>query len=64
MPATGHDDMATTQRYINEAQTFEPEPFPAVPSFGLGFGVSAAPSLRSPYFSRAEERPQGDSNPR
>jgi Phage integrase family len=32
MRAAGHDDLATTQRYINEAQTFEPatfgEPFP------------------------------------
>ena len=35
MRAAGHDDLRTTQRYINEAQTFEGssfgEPFPPVP---------------------------------
>ena len=35
MRAAGHDDLRTTQRYINEAQTFDPEgfgtPFPDVP---------------------------------
>jgi len=43
--AAGHDDLATTQRYINEAQTFEGvrfgEPFPPVALSALvGFGVS------------------------
>ena len=43
--AAGHDDLATTQRYINEAQTFEGvrfgQPFPPVALSALvGFGVS------------------------
>ena len=48
--AAGHDDLATTQRYINEAQTFEGvrfgQPFPPVAlsslvGFGLSFGFLA-----------------------
>ena len=46
--AAGHEDLRTTQRYINEAQTFEGasfgEPFPAVPlallsNFGSNNGL-------------------------
>ncbi len=71
--AAGHDDLRKTQRYINEAQTFEGEafgaPFPAIAlatlsSFGAGFGVSAVPDVRHPAFSAATLRPQGESNPR
>jgi hypothetical protein len=29
---TGHDDLRTTQRYINEAQTFAAEAFDVSPS--------------------------------
>jgi hypothetical protein len=67
--AAGHDDLRTTQRYINEAQTFEVdafgEPFPAIAlatlsSFGLGFGVSAVPALRYPAYPTQTERPDVD----
>ena len=71
--AAGHDDLRTTQRYINEAQTFEGErfgePFPSVPlatlsHFGRSFGFSAVENARSPLFLRVDERPQRESNPR
>jgi integrase len=67
--AAGHDDLRTTQHYINEAQTFEGEafgePFPAIAlstlsSFGSGFGVSAVPDLPHPAFLATESCPQGD----
>jgi integrase len=68
--AAGHDDLRTTQRYINEAQTFEGEnfgePFPTLPldalcRFGSGFGVSAVENPPRPYFSQEQERPQRES---
>jgi hypothetical protein len=68
--AAGHDDLRTTQRYINEAQTFEGErfgqPFPSVPlatlsRFGQSFGLSAVDNARSPLFPRVDERPQRES---
>jgi integrase len=50
----GHDDLATTQRYINEAQTFEPEtfgePFPALPSCGLGSAFRLCLRRHRPIF--------------
>jgi hypothetical protein len=67
--AAGHDDLRTTQRYINEAQTFEAEafgePFPAIAlatlsSFGAGFGVSAVPDVRHPAFPAEKQRPYVD----
>ncbi|MGD0678195.1 MAG: site-specific integrase, partial [Polyangiaceae bacterium] len=71
--AAGHDDLATTQRYINEAQTFEGvlfgQPFPpvaisALVGFGLSFGVLATAMADGVGFSHESLRPQGDSNPR
>ena len=71
--AAGHDDLRTTQRYINEAQTFEGprfgEPFPAVPlsappTFGSTIGFLAVENAGRTCFSGQEQRPQGDSNPR
>jgi hypothetical protein len=68
--AAGHDDLRTTQRYINEAQTFEGsrfgEPFPAVKlsalsNFGLNIGFLAVANARHPYFPGQEQRPQGES---
>jgi len=68
--AAGHDDLRTTQRYINEAQTFEGtrfgEPFPSIPlsaltNFGVNIGFLAGQGALPPYFPRTEERPQGDS---
>jgi integrase len=73
MRAAGHDDLRTTQRYINEAQTFDPEgfgiPFPSVPlerfsdlgGFGSSFGVSAAVLAQSSHKQAVSWRPQGDS---
>jgi integrase len=71
--AAGHDDLATTQRYINEAQTFEGvrfgEPFPlvalsALVGFGLSFGFLATAMASGACLSGNPLRPQGDSNPR
>ncbi|MGA2448107.1 MAG: site-specific integrase [Polyangiaceae bacterium] len=71
--AAGHDDSKTTQRYINEAETFEGqsfgEPFPTVPLsllsiFGSNSGFVAVGNSRTQGFSRANERPQRDLNPR
>ena len=70
--AAGHDDLATTQRYINEAQTFEGvrfgQPFPPVPisalvGFGLSFGVLATAMADGVGFSHESLRPQGESTP-
>jgi len=76
MRAAGHDDLRTTQRYIKEAQTFDPQgfgtPFPAIPlelfsdlgGVGSSFGISAA-EIAGPRRKQARSlRPQGDSNPR
>jgi integrase len=61
MRAAGHDDLRTTQRYINEAQTFEGpsfgEPFPTVPLellsiFGSNTVSAAQYSVPNPLFSR------------
>jgi len=69
--AAGHDDLATTQRYINEAQTFEGasfgEPFPpvafsALMGFGFNFGFLATAMAGGACFSAEPLRPQGDSN--
>jgi hypothetical protein len=74
MRAAGHDDLRTTQRYINEAQTFDFEgfgtPFPDVPlelfsdlgGFGSSFAVSAAVLSRSSQKQAGSLHPQGDSN--
>jgi integrase len=70
--AAGHDDLATTQRYINEAQTFEGvlfgQPFPpvaisALVGFGLSFGVLATAMADGVGFSHESLRPQGGSTP-
>ena len=73
MRAAGHDDLRTTQRYINEAQTFEGSsfgtPFPAVPLerlsiYGSNSGfVAVDNSIRSQILEQTE-RPQRESNPR
>jgi hypothetical protein len=69
--AAGHDDLATTQRYINEAETFEGvrfgEPFPpvalsALVGFGLSFGFLATAMANGAGFSHESLRPQGDVN--
>jgi len=71
--AAGHDDLKTTQRYINEAQTFEGqsfgEPFPSVPVsllsiYGSNSGFMAVENGPNPCFSRTKLRPQRDLNPR
>jgi integrase len=71
--AAGHDDLATTQRYINEAQTFEGvrfgEAFPPVAlaslvGFGVSFGFLASVTATGACFSGDPVCPQGDSNPR
>jgi integrase len=58
--AAGHDDLRTTQKYINEAQTFEGasfgEPFPAVPpsllsNYGSNYGFVAVDNSRPKPFS-------------
>jgi integrase len=70
--AAGHDDLRTTQRYINEAQTFEGasfgEPFPPVPLalfsiFGSNTVSDAQYSAAGAVFPEQDLRPQGDSNP-
>lgn len=69
--AAGHDDLRTTQRYINEAQTFEGssfgEPFPAVPLsllsiFGSNSGFLAVGNSRRSHSTDESLRPQGESN--
>ncbi|HEY1696182.1 MAG TPA: site-specific integrase [Polyangiaceae bacterium] len=78
--AAGHDDLKTTQRYINEAETFEGsafgEPFPAVDvelltPFPGGAAntvrTSVIPAVDNAIRSRFPEesgRPQRESNPR
>jgi pSer/pThr/pTyr-binding forkhead associated (FHA) protein len=71
--AAGHDDLMTTQRYINEAETFEGvrfgEPFPpvalsALVGFGQSFGFLATATATGAGFSQQSLCPQGESNPR
>jgi hypothetical protein len=80
MRAAGHDDLRTTQRYINEAQTFDLEgfgtPFPAIPlgrfsdlegfgpDCGQASGFLASENPRSGQKQGDSWRPQRDSNPR
>jgi hypothetical protein len=77
--AAGHDDFRTTQRYINEAQTFEGsafgEPFPAIdlelltpfpggsPNTVSTFGFLAVENSRDSHFHEGSGRPQRESNP-
>ena len=73
MRAAGHADLRTSQRYVNEAQTFEDRStfgtmFPAVGLERLlGFGLSSGFHRNS--FPQVQDntlelgRPQGDSNP-
>jgi hypothetical protein len=67
--AACHDDLRTTQRYINEAQTFEGasfgEPFPDVPLgrfsiFGSNYVTPAGENSRSSVFSEVPWRPYAD----
>ncbi|MFO0675295.1 MAG: site-specific integrase [Polyangiaceae bacterium] len=65
--AAGHDDLRTTQKYINEAQTFEADfgdvfpsipmsllsPFPGTPSFGEEFRRNSEVSMMPPPNSEA-----------
>ncbi len=67
--AAGHDDLKTTQRYINEAQTFEGqsfgEPFPGVPLpllsiYGSNSGFMAVENGPKPlFFSHQTASPAG-----
>jgi integrase len=70
--AAGHDDMRTTQRYINEAEVFEGasfgSPFPAVPLmllsiFGSTSGFVAVENSRRACFPKGAGCPQGGSTP-
>ena len=69
MRAAGHDDLRTTQRYINEAQTFEGPsfglPFRAVPieqlsTFGRTFGLSDADNSIRSQITEQSQRPYVD----
>lgn len=78
--SAGHDDLRTTQRYINEAQTFEGsafgDPFPVVdlelltpfPGGAANTGSNSVfPAVENSRRSQkqgVDERPQRDSNPR
>jgi hypothetical protein len=72
MRAAGHDDLRTTQRYINEAQTFEGAsfgtPFPEVTIerlsiFGSNSGFVAVDNSIRSQIAQPEGRPQGGSTP-
>jgi hypothetical protein len=70
--APGHDDLRTTQRYINEAQTFEGPsfgvPFPEVPlgcltifgsNYGSNSGIPAVDNAIRSQIPEPQGRPQG-----
>lgn len=77
--AAGHDDLRTTQRYINEAQTFEGSafgepfppvdlelltPFPGAPNTVRDYVIPAVDNSNRSLFPEQEGRPQRESNPR